>query len=590
MRTPTRRSLLTVTAAMAAAPAFASETEAEGDGETLFVASRAAAEQRMIPAGVGALLCAGYAARGDRGQALYVRREAEPRHGARFRSRDGAWWELAENSLNPFLFGAKGDGRSDDSAAIQAMFDYVAAQRTPFPIQFLGARYRLATGLTLPTVPVFVSLDIDGGGAVLHTDAPVTIFSRLVGDQAEAMRVIAYSHYDIHHFEFRGNGTPGQTGLHLGATYSNVVRNCVFQALDYGSIGTFCLASAWRDNLYGDCAKRGLVLQAATGYDDGPVWPGASGSNSPCNVSVVENCRVYGHADQRSAFGIFASDAVRISGCISEGRGANFDLHYDYAGSTTAKTLHIDTFHCEAPDAKVNFRIRAAGKVTIDRPVRSLPVPLIDAGGSTNCEIIVRGMALMLNLPVATGKGANPEGRWFYHSDGNGVGAASESGRSSGTAFRFEDCVEGAWRQLSDPARWEGGTLPLALHIRGLGMVMYGDEGWIDWSNAPITFASPVKFADRNSFGGIAMGSVEARTATVPPRASASEDFEIPELLAAKHFVSVNPADDEPPAGIAWNGYLVRDGVLRIRFTNATDQPVQMRPGARWNYCAPRRG
>jgi len=150
--------------------------------------------------------------------------------------------------------------------------------------------------------------------------------------------------------------------------------------------------------------------------------------------------------------------------------------------------------------------------------------------------------------------------------------------------------MEGVWRQLSDPARWEGGTLPLALHVRGLGTNAVGDEGWIDWSNAPITFASPVKFADRNSFGGMAMGGVEARATMIPPRASVTEDFDVPELLAAKHFVSVNPADDEPPAGVAWNGYLVRDGVLRIRFTNATDQPVQMQPGTRWNYCAPRRG
>jgi hypothetical protein len=595
MSSPSRRSLLAAAAAAVAAsgPALAAGREGRGgeDGALVF-ASRAAAAAAAVPAGTELLYCGGFARAGDRGEALYVRSADEPVHAGKFRSADGAWWALSEASLNPFQFGAKGDGHGDDSAAIQAMFDYVEAAKTAFPMQFLGARYYLAKGLRLPIVPVFVTLDLDGGGAVLLTDAPITIMHRLPGDQTDAMQLIGRSHYDIHHFAFRGSGAPGQTGLHIGATFTNLVRNCTFEQLEYGSIGTFCLASAWRDNLYHYCSKRGLVLQSATGYDQGAVWPGANEPNSASNVSVIENCRVFGHRDQISSFGIFGSDAVRMTGCISEGHGANYDVHYDFQGSSTAKHFHIDMFHCEAADAKVNFKIRASGKVVIERVVRSLSAAICDAWGSVNCEIVIRGIAWLAGMPEATGRGPNPQGRWFYHSDGNGHGAASERGQSSGTAFRFEDCVEGAWRLLSDPARWEGGTLPLALHIRGLGQVAKGDEGWIDWSNAPITFASPVTFADRNSFGGIAMGAVEARTGIVPPRSSVAEDFAVPELLAAKHFVSVNPAggDAVPPPGIAWNGYLEADGLLRIRFTNVTDQPIRLSPGARWNYCAPRRG
>lgn len=590
MQNPTRRTLLTAAAAMtAASPALASTPQEGGEGdEVLVLPSRARAQRTRIAASVGAVLCAGYARAADRGQALYARAGKEPDHLGKFRSADGAWWELAENQLNPFMFGARADKRVDDAPAIQAMFDFIAARRFAYPVNFMGARYMVRKGLTLPTVPAFVTLDIDGGGAVLMTDAPVTIFSRLPKNQEEAMVTIGQSHYDIHHFEFRGAGKPGQTGVHIGAAYSNVVRNCFFSSLEYGSIGTFCLGSAWRDNLYHYCSARALVLQTGTGYDQGEVWPGSTEPSSPCHVNVIENCRVYGHPRQISAFGIFGCNGVRVNGCISEGNGAAIDLHFDYQGSPTVKEFHVDTFHCEAPNGTLNFKIRTSGKVIIDRLIRSYPAAIYDAWRSINCEVIIRGISWLGNLPQPTGTGVNPNGRWFYHENGNGHGAKAETGQSSGTCFRFEECVESAWELLSDPRHWEGGTLPHMLHIRG---IRRANGGVMEWSNSHIQFASPITFGDESRLSGMKAGTVRSKTAVVPANSSLSETFEVEGLDPVFHSVTLNPqhGDYAPPPGIAWNAYLERDNAITLRLTNVTAQAIALRPGAVWTYSAARR-
>lgn len=583
-----RRSLLTAAALAASGTAIAAPGADAGPGESAVLAvSRKAAAARSFADDVCAIFCAGYSVEGDRGQGLYVRRSGEPKHAGKFRSRDGAWWELAEAVLNPFMFGAKGDARTDDSDAIQAMFDSIAARAVAMPVQLLGARYYVSRPLTLPTIPVFMPIEIDGGGGMLRTDKPITILSRIPKDQDDAERTIAKSSYDIHHLEFRGTGLAGQVGLHLGATYSNVVRNCLFLMLEYGSIGSFCLASAWRDNRYHMCTKRGAVLQTGAGSDHGEVWPGAAEYNSASNVSVFENCRVFGSPDHVSSFAIFGSDAVRVNGCISEGPGKGCDLQFDYQASPVVKQFHVDTFHCEAPFQPLNFKIRATGKVVIERVIRSAPAALLDMRRSENCEVVMRGLAWLGAMPEPGGQGPNPKGRWFFHSRGNGLGAAKEGGRSSGVTFRFEECVEEAWKLLSDPAKWEGGELPELLHIRG---IRGANNGVMEWSNAPINFLSPIAFADGSTLAGMQTGTLAAKTASVPPRTSVTEVFPVEGISALHQQVFVNPAPGQvPPAGIAWNGYVDGENRLAIRFTNVTDAAIALQPGGQWSWCGPRR-
>lgn len=561
--------------------------EGTADG-VLLVRSRDLAIKRNIPANVTQVQCAGYSDKGDRGQALYTRVASAPSHAGKFQSADGAHWELSENRLNPFMFGAKGDDTANDSAAIQAMFDYITAKAKPYPVDFMGAKYYVHDALLLPKVPVFIQLDIDGGGATLRTDQAITILSCPVpADQNAADVAIGWNAFDIHNLMFLGNNSTGQTGLHLIATYTSVVRCCHFQTLAYGSIGTFCLSSAWRDNRYTSCKTRGAVIQTAVQYDTGsPLWSDGTLSSSASNVSVFENCRVYGHPDQISSYGIFASDAVRMAGCISEGGGAKYDVHFDYQGSTTVKQFRVDMFHCEAPNAKLNFKVKATGKVFIDGVVRSYPAAIYDAKGSVNCQVHVAGLMYLGNMPTVTGSGTNPNGRWFYHSDGGGYGG-TEAGISSGVGFLFEDCVESAYVQLSDPAHWENATLPLMLHVRG---ILAANGGMQEWATSRVNFGAAIGLPDGTNIAGMLAGYVGATTTSVPANSTVNETFNLTGLLYAKHYLFVNPyvTGHQPPAGIVWNSHIHTNGQFVIRFTNVTGSAISMTSGALWSYCAPR--
>lgn len=83
-----------------------------------FPTRAAAIASRIGESDVGAIRLDGYAAPGDRGEALYKRVASEPSHAGKFQSVGGQWWEIAERVLNLRQFGAVLDGVADDHAAL----------------------------------------------------------------------------------------------------------------------------------------------------------------------------------------------------------------------------------------------------------------------------------------------------------------------------------------------------------------------------------------------------------------------------------------------------------------------------------------
>ncbi len=115
-----------------------------------------------IEPSVNQVRVAGYATPGDGGAALYVRAASQPAHGGRVQSADGAWWEIAERTVRPEMYGAAGDGVSDDTAAMVAMADH-ARERGFLDCVLDGSRTYCYT------IPQFLNcipkIRIEGNGA-----------------------------------------------------------------------------------------------------------------------------------------------------------------------------------------------------------------------------------------------------------------------------------------------------------------------------------------------------------------------------------------------------------------------------------------
>ncbi|WP_318254712.1 hypothetical protein [Brucella anthropi] len=100
----------------------AAAAEAAAGGLLSSFGSRAEVELTNIPALVTYLRTAGYYSAGDGGGALYKRVVSEPTHAGKIQSADGAWWEIAENSFNIMMFGArKGNVNTYASANLSAV-------------------------------------------------------------------------------------------------------------------------------------------------------------------------------------------------------------------------------------------------------------------------------------------------------------------------------------------------------------------------------------------------------------------------------------------------------------------------------------
>lgn len=95
--------------------------------------SRAQIASTSVDPGVEFIRTAGFAMHGDGGGALYVRVAAEPAHGMKVQSADGAHWELVPEHgvVTEKQAGGIGDGVADDTQAIQTAIDFAMYKDPP---------------------------------------------------------------------------------------------------------------------------------------------------------------------------------------------------------------------------------------------------------------------------------------------------------------------------------------------------------------------------------------------------------------------------------------------------------------------------
>lgn len=90
--------------------------------------TRTAAAAAMIASSTQSIYVNGYSSANDGGAGVYNKIPTpSPSKAWQFQSADGAWWQLLANPVLPKQLGAKLDGSTDDSTAMQAWLDYGGA-------------------------------------------------------------------------------------------------------------------------------------------------------------------------------------------------------------------------------------------------------------------------------------------------------------------------------------------------------------------------------------------------------------------------------------------------------------------------------
>jgi hypothetical protein len=476
-------------ASAAAQPAIAERNASFGDP-----AARSGGEpyraievsRARIPAAVRMVRTTGYYQEGDGGGADYVRVAAEPAHPGKLRDGLGGWWELRETVVNPIMFGAVMDGATPADDAFNDLSAYVAAVRNVAEIRLaantsaMGSgdenAYLLRKGWVLPTFRYHGGtpsprLRVNGHGVALKTDARIIeVISRLPTAQRagpgleNAEVIIDLNKFTLEGITVVGTGLEGQTGFAIGATYGMQVLGCLAIALGKGFVANFCLQSYWENCATANCRSGGFYLQDGTGDGLGGYgWEGATTSNSQSNVSVLQNCRVYGAPTQTQAFYLYASDSCALRNCVAEGNGGAVDLRFDYGGSTTVKLFTVEGLHFENPNNKCLMRIRATGVVKIKGIFYQYPAAILDPSGSISARFAFEDIPY---TPGAREDAANRNNRLFFHTDGNGHGARSEpaSAHSNGSSYEFRN-LGFAPSVVTNAASWESGSLPFALAV-----------------------------------------------------------------------------------------------------------------------------
>ncbi|RWB98848.1 MAG: hypothetical protein EOQ56_19125 [Mesorhizobium sp.] len=166
------------------AEGFASDIVSQGN--VPIYAFRATAQAENVPLGTSGLRLNGGEAVGDGGKTLYKKVVAEPTHPGKIQTADGAWWELTELRVNPFMFGAAGDttgaigSGTDDTAEINAMFAYALSRSNAGKTTWAtlaGGKFRITD-----TVGFDGHLNVDFEGGILYYDGPRDRPAVQVGD------------------------------------------------------------------------------------------------------------------------------------------------------------------------------------------------------------------------------------------------------------------------------------------------------------------------------------------------------------------------------------------------------------------------
>ncbi|MCI1752794.1 MAG: hypothetical protein LKM36_08005 [Flavobacteriales bacterium] len=215
--------------------------------------------------------------------------------------------------------------------------------------------------IILPTRRLLV---IDGRGCELRLGKNSNGFTYAITDMKDAM-VRTSSRYMIKDF---GRIIGGKKAIDLSATLGSVVENCELVSQTEAAVDLrFCLMARLQNILVTNPRGKGIVLRQGD-------WPGATGTNSQSNSTVLDQCRVYCMKGTTAAFTILNSGGVRMTDCVSEGAPVDYDIFLSAtldgdesrpASNPVVKSFMLSNFHVEHQALKASIYVNMPSQSTV---------------------------------------------------------------------------------------------------------------------------------------------------------------------------------------------------------------------------------
>lgn len=304
----------------------------------------------------------------------------------------GSIFESTDNGLsfNVKDYGAKGDGSTDDYAAIQATID--AAHVDGGEVYFPPGDYRVSATLKLDQRGITGApnsntrrVDFRGAGkgnTILQATTDSTNVLRIIGDNP--LTSASHAYMTVSHLAFGGASPTSRTcnGLRLDDLSYLTVTECTFHNLGVGLLLSGVLSSHFDGLIFNESTRGVYALKSASG-PHANFWAGCEfrfctkfgyeGDTTTCNATFIgcqfEACGTMGDIDTGGADFVLNGSAGEAGPCFI---GCYFELNrnldirvQEIASVRTPVTVMNCNFNRISNTSYSDNNIRTAGSVNL---------------------------------------------------------------------------------------------------------------------------------------------------------------------------------------------------------------------------------